>query len=136
MNSFKVHSGNLSSEDLAMTARLFTELQLGELTLSNRICVPPMCQFRAEEGLVQSWHKVHYGKLVGSGAGMGCCRGNSSYSRGADYTKMLGALERCSTGGFQVIGTGLQSGRSGHEIVFAVIACGTKGKSLCTVGRP
>ena len=119
-----------------MTARLFTELQLGELTLSNRICVPPMCQFRAEEGLVQSWHKVHYGKLVGSGAGMVVVEATAVTPEGRITPKCLGLWERCSTGGFQVIGTGLQSGRSGHEIVFAVIACGTKGKSLCTVGRP
>ena len=73
-----------------MTARLFTELQLGELTLSNRICVPPMCQFRAEEGLVQSWHKVHYGKLVGSGAGMVVVEATAVTPEGRITPKCLG----------------------------------------------
>lgn len=51
-------------------ALLFSSLKLGRLTLVNRICVPPMCQYRAIDGLVQPWHTVHYGKLATSGAGL------------------------------------------------------------------
>lgn len=51
-------------------ALLFSALKLGHLTLVNRICVPPMCQYRAVDGLAQPWHTVHYGKLATSGAGL------------------------------------------------------------------
>ena len=49
---------------------LFSPLTLGKLKLVNRLCVPPMCQYRAKDGVLQAWHRVHYGKLAGSGAGL------------------------------------------------------------------
>ena len=45
---------------------LFSPLTLGKLKLVNRLCVPPMCQYRAKDGVLQAWHRVHYGKLPGS----------------------------------------------------------------------
>jgi 2,4-dienoyl-CoA reductase-like NADH-dependent reductase (Old Yellow Enzyme family) len=55
-----------------MTAQLFTPVELGGVTLPNRIVVSPMCQYSAIDGSAQPWHQVHYGMLAMSGAGLLC----------------------------------------------------------------
>jgi 2,4-dienoyl-CoA reductase-like NADH-dependent reductase (Old Yellow Enzyme family) len=55
-----------------MTAKLFTPVDLGGVTLPNRIVVSPMCQYAAVDGSAQPWHQVHYGMLAMSGAGLLC----------------------------------------------------------------
>jgi NADPH2 dehydrogenase len=51
---------------------LFTPVELGGVTLPNRIVVSPMCQYAAIDGSAQPWHHVHYGMLAMSGAGLLC----------------------------------------------------------------
>ena len=53
-----------------MTAKLFTPIQLGGITLPNRIVVSPMCQYSAADGALSDWHTVHLGSLACSGAGL------------------------------------------------------------------
>jgi len=55
-----------------MTAKLFTPVDLGGITLPNRVIVSPMCQYAAVDGTAQGWHQVHYGMLSMSGAGLLC----------------------------------------------------------------
>jgi 2,4-dienoyl-CoA reductase-like NADH-dependent reductase (Old Yellow Enzyme family) len=55
-----------------MTAQLFTPVEIGGVTLPNRIVVSPMCQYSAVDGSAQPWHQVHYGMLAMSGAGLLC----------------------------------------------------------------
>ena len=50
--------------------KLFTPLQLGGITLPNRIVVSPMCQYSADDGSMTDWHLIHLGQLAYSGAGM------------------------------------------------------------------
>lgn len=52
-----------------MTA-LFTEFSLKEVTLRNRIAVPPMCQYSADDGHTNDWHLAHYTQLARGGAGL------------------------------------------------------------------
>lgn len=49
---------------------LFQSLEMGGVTLENRIVVSPMCQYSAVEGLAQPWHLIHVGGLMLSGAGL------------------------------------------------------------------
>lgn len=49
---------------------LFTPFTLKDITLRNRIAVPPMCQYSATEGLTNDWHQVHYAGLARGGAGL------------------------------------------------------------------
>ena len=51
-------------------ADLFSSFQLKDVTLKNRIAIPPMCQYMAEDGLVNDWHKVHYASLARGGSGL------------------------------------------------------------------
>lgn len=55
-----------------MKTRLFSSYKIGSMELKNRISVPPMCQYQANDGFPTTWHKVHYGKLAGSGAALVC----------------------------------------------------------------
>lgn len=51
-------------------SQLFTPLELGKLSLSNRIIIAPMCQYSAEQGKATPWHRIHLGHLSLSGAGL------------------------------------------------------------------
>ncbi|HEY9530736.1 MAG TPA: NADH:flavin oxidoreductase/NADH oxidase [Burkholderiales bacterium] len=53
-----------------MTPRIFSPLELGGITLPNRIVVSPMCQYCADDGSMNDWHLVHLGHLAYSGAGL------------------------------------------------------------------
>ncbi len=49
---------------------LFSPIALNGLNLSNRIVIPPMCQYSAKDGHAAEWHYMHYGHLAVSGAGL------------------------------------------------------------------
>ena len=52
-----------------MTA-LFTPFTLKDVTLRNRITVPPMCQYSAVDGVITDWHEAHYTGMARGGAGL------------------------------------------------------------------
>ena len=49
---------------------IFNPLQLKSVTIPNRIGMPPMCQYSAEDGLANSWHLAHYGARAVGGVGL------------------------------------------------------------------
>lgn len=49
---------------------LFSPFSLKDITLRNRIAVPPMCQYSALNGVSNEWHRVHYNSLARGGAGL------------------------------------------------------------------
>src|SRR4051812_47487949 len=49
---------------------LFSPLEVGGLTLANRIVIAPMCQYSAEDGCMSDWHTIHLGHLALSGAAL------------------------------------------------------------------
>ncbi len=49
---------------------LFEPLQIRDITLPNRIGVSPMCQYSAEDGVVNDWHLVHLGSRAVGGVGL------------------------------------------------------------------
>ncbi|MDH1629703.1 NADH:flavin oxidoreductase/NADH oxidase [Pseudomonas mosselii] len=51
-------------------AALFEPYTLKDVTLRNRIAIPPMCQYMAVDGLINDWHQVHYASLARGGAGL------------------------------------------------------------------
>jgi len=53
-----------------MTAKLFTPIELGGITLPNRLVVSPMCQYSADDGSMTDWHLAHLGSMACSGAGL------------------------------------------------------------------
>jgi len=63
-------SRNALNAGLMAGSPLFEPLALGDLTLSNRIVVAPMCQYSAVDGCATDWHMIHLGHLALSGAGL------------------------------------------------------------------
>jgi len=51
-------------------ASLFSPLQIGSLTLPNRVVVSPMCEYSCEDGFANDWHLVHLGSRAVGGAGL------------------------------------------------------------------
>ena len=51
-------------------AHLFEPLKLRDIVLSNRIGIPPMCQYSAHDGMAADWHFVHYGSRAVGGAAL------------------------------------------------------------------
>ena len=49
---------------------LFQPYTLKDVTLRNRIAVPPMCQYSAEDGMPNEWHLSHYASIARGGAGL------------------------------------------------------------------
>lgn len=49
---------------------LFSPFTLKDVTLRNRIAIPPMCQYSAIDGLTNDWHAAHYAGLARGGAGL------------------------------------------------------------------
>ncbi len=51
-------------------ANLFQPLQIGNVTLKNRIVVSSMCQYSSVDGYANDWHLVHLGSRAVGGAGL------------------------------------------------------------------
>lgn len=49
---------------------LFDRYKLKGVTLRNRVVVSPMCQYMANDGEANEWHRVHYGSLARGGSGL------------------------------------------------------------------
>ncbi|OOH74408.1 NADH:flavin oxidoreductase/NADH oxidase [Leptospirillum ferriphilum] len=51
-------------------SRLFEPMTIQSVTLRNRICVSPMCQYSTPDGVAGDWHMVHLGSRAVGGAGV------------------------------------------------------------------
>ncbi len=51
-------------------ARLFSPVHFRSVTARNRIVMPPMCQYSANEGLGTDWHVQHLGARAAGGVGI------------------------------------------------------------------
>jgi anthraniloyl-CoA monooxygenase len=49
---------------------MFVPLKVRDIELVNRVCVSPMAQYRATDGLPNDWHFVHYAERAKGGAGL------------------------------------------------------------------
>lgn len=51
--------------------KIFTEYMIKDLKLKNRIVMPPMCMYCAEDdGMVTDWHVIHYATRAVGGVGL------------------------------------------------------------------
>jgi 2,4-dienoyl-CoA reductase-like NADH-dependent reductase (Old Yellow Enzyme family) len=53
-----------------LKSQLFTEFKVRDTAFKNRVVISPMCQHAAQDGYVNDWHLVHYGKFALGGAAM------------------------------------------------------------------
>ena len=61
---------------------LFAPMTVGGATLKNRVVISPMCQYSADNGLANDWHKVHLGQFALGGAGLVFCEAAAVEERG------------------------------------------------------
>lgn len=73
-----------------MEARLFSPLQIRGVTLKNRIVLSPMLQYCADNGHVNDWHLMHYGKFAAGGAGLVFVESTKVDPRGCSTPRDLG----------------------------------------------
>ncbi|MEA3338320.1 MAG: NADPH dehydrogenase NamA [Chloroflexota bacterium] len=73
-------------------ANLFSELQLRDLTVRNRLWISPMCMYSvfAENGVATEWHRVHYGSRAVGGAGLVILEATAVEPRGRISARDLG----------------------------------------------
>jgi 2,4-dienoyl-CoA reductase-like NADH-dependent reductase (Old Yellow Enzyme family) len=71
-------------------AHLFEPLTLRSVTLSNRVCVSPMCEYSAEDGFAGDWHFVHLGSRAVGGAGLVIAEATAVEARGRITASDLG----------------------------------------------
>lgn len=103
---------------------LFTPFSLKSVTLRNRIAVPPMCQYMAEDGQVTDWHLAHYTSLARGGAGLVIIEATAVSPEGRISPNCLGLWSDAHTEGLRQIATaikaagavpGLQIGHAGRK---------------------
>lgn len=51
-------------------SNIFNPLKIKSVTIPNRIGMPPMCQYSAENGMANNWHLTHYGARAVGGVGL------------------------------------------------------------------
>src|ERR1700761_9636770 len=57
-------------KETSQMSALFEPFKLKDVSLRNRIAIPPMCQYTAVDGLINDWHRVHLAGLARGGAGL------------------------------------------------------------------
>ena len=73
-----------------MNSQLFSPLKIRDITLKNRIVVSPMLQYCADNGHVNDWHLMHYGKFAAGGAGLVFVESTKVDPRGCSTPRDLG----------------------------------------------
>lgn len=88
---------------------LFSPFSLKDVTLRNRIAVPPMCQYSAEDGLVNDWHEIHYNGLARGGAGLVIVEATAVSPEGRITPKCLGLWNDTQAEGLSRIARGIKA---------------------------
>lgn len=57
-------------DDGPLRTPMFSRFKLRNMTLSNRIVLAPISQYKATDGKIDDWHIVHYGERAKGGAGL------------------------------------------------------------------
>ena len=109
---------------------LFSPLELGPMTLANRIAVSPMCQYSADDGTATDWHLQHLMQLAISGAALVVveataverigrithgCLGIYSDANEAALARVLAAARKVAAGGTRFAIQLAHAGRKGSS---------------------
>jgi NADPH2 dehydrogenase len=72
---------------------LFDPITIGTIDVKNRLCMPPMCTYRATDGFVNFFHKAHYGTMINYGMGLVIIEATSVTPEGRISLEDLGLWE-------------------------------------------
>ena len=73
-----------------MTESLFTPFSLRDTEFRNRVMLSPMCQYSADDGLANDWHRIHLGTRAVGGAGVVMTEATAVEARGRITPGCLG----------------------------------------------
>lgn len=91
---------------------LFTPFTLKDITLKNRIAVPPMCQYSAQDGLSNDWHLGHYTALGRGGAGLVIVEATAVAPEGRISPACLGIWNDAQATELAKVAAGIKAGGS------------------------
>ncbi|MEA5101046.1 NADH:flavin oxidoreductase/NADH oxidase [Pantoea sp. S18] len=103
---------------------LFDSYTLKDITLRNRIVASPMCQYQADGGLINDWHKSHYSMLANGGVGLLIVEATAVLPEGRITPGDLGLWSDAHTEGFASVASaikqagavaGIQLGHAGRK---------------------
>jgi NADPH2 dehydrogenase len=106
-------------------ALLFSPLSLREVTLQNRIVVPPMSQYAGSFGLPSANHHHQYQALAGSGAGLLVLESTAVTQQGCNTTHCLGLWSDAQEAGLAGLVTAIKA-RSQVKIGLQLTHAGRK----------
>ncbi|HBZ06570.1 MAG TPA: NADH:flavin oxidoreductase, partial [Massilia sp.] len=89
---------------------LFTPFSLKDVTLRNRIAVPPMCQYSATDGHTNDWHTTHYESIARGGAGLVIVEATGVSPEGRITSGCLGLWSDAHVPGLARIAAGIKAG--------------------------
>lgn len=89
---------------------LFSSFKLKDVTLRNRIAIPPMCQYSAVDGLTNDWHEVHYASLGRGGAGLVIVEATGVAPEGRISPSCLGLWNDQQAAGLAKIAAAIKAG--------------------------
>ncbi|MBI2802691.1 MAG: NADH:flavin oxidoreductase/NADH oxidase [Gammaproteobacteria bacterium] len=107
-----------------MSSLLFVPMELRGVKLRNRIVLPPMLTYQAQNGCVNDWHLIHYGKYAIGGVGLVFMESTKVDPRGCTTPNDLGLWKDEFIGPLQRItaflkshgaAAGIQLGHSGRK---------------------
>ncbi|GGD58252.1 NADH:flavin oxidoreductase/NADH oxidase [Croceicoccus mobilis] len=98
---------------------LFSPFTLKDVTLRNRIAVPPMCQYSARDGYVTEWHQPHYTSLARGGAGLVIVEATAVSPEGRISPEDLGIWEDGQIEGLSKIAHAIKAGGAAAGIQIA-----------------
>jgi hypothetical protein len=94
---------------------LFTPFTLKDVTLRNRVAVPPMCQYSARDGFVSEWHQAHYTALARGGAGLVIVEATGVLPEGRITPACLGLWDDAQAEGLARIAAAIKAAGGGSR---------------------
>ena len=89
---------------------LFSPFTLKDVTLRNRIAVPPMCQYSAVDGHTTDWHQAHYASIARGGAGLVIVEATAVSPEGRITPGCTGLWTDTQIEGMAAIAAGIKAG--------------------------
>jgi len=85
-------------------AKLFSSFKLKDIEIKNRIVMPPMCMYTADnDGIAKDWHLLHYTTRAVGGVGLILQESTAVESRGRISSKDLGLWDDSQIEGLKKI---------------------------------
>lgn len=89
---------------------LFTPLTVRSITLRNRIVVSPMCQYMAQDGILNDWHQSHYAMLARGGSGLVIMEATAVSPEGRITPGDAGLWDDAQVSGFAQVASAIKKG--------------------------